>query len=116
MDRLSSMRTLAVIVTAGLSLLAVVGDYFLKRASSADAPFRTGTFLIGFVIYASTAFGTVFVFRHLKLATSGVVYAICLVLMLTVLGIVGFRETLKPAEMLGIAMALGSLVLLTRFA
>jgi drug/metabolite transporter (DMT)-like permease len=116
MDRLSSMRTLAVIVTAVLSLLAVVGDYFLKRASAAEAPFRTGTFLIGFVIYASTAFGTVFVFRHLKLATSGVVYAVCLVLMLTVLGIVGFRETLKPVEMLGIAMALGSLVLLTRFA
>jgi small multidrug resistance pump len=116
MERLSSMRAVAVIVTAGLSLLAVIADYFLKRASAADAPFRTGTFLIGFVIYASTAFGTVFVFRHLKLATSGVVYAVCLVLMLTVLGIVGFRETLKPAEMLGIAMALGSLVLLTRFA
>jgi drug/metabolite transporter (DMT)-like permease len=116
MERLSSLRTLAVIMTAVLSLLAVVGDYFLKRASAAEAPFRTGTFLIGFVIYASTAFGTVFVFRHLKLATSGVVYAVCLVLMLTVLGIVGFRETLKPVEMLGIAMAIGSLVLLTRFA
>jgi small multidrug resistance pump len=116
MDRLSSMRAMAVIVTAGLSLLAVIGDYFLKRASAAETPFRTGTFLIGFVIYASTAFGTVFVFRHLKLATSAVVYAVCLVLMLTVLGIVGFRETLKPIEMLGIAMALGSLVLLTRFA
>jgi drug/metabolite transporter (DMT)-like permease len=110
------MRTLAIFVTAGLSLLAVVGDYFLKRASSEDAPFRTGTFLIGFVIYASTAFGTVFVFRHLKLATSGVVYAMCLVLMLTVLGIVGFRETLKPGEMVGIAMAIGALVLLARFA
>jgi small multidrug resistance pump len=116
MERLTSMRTLAVIVTAGLSLLAVIGDYFLKRASAAEAPFRTGTFIIGFVIYASTAFGTVFVFRHLKLATSGVVYAMCLVLMLTVLGVVGFRETLKPGEMLGIAMAIGSLVLLTRFA
>jgi small multidrug resistance pump len=116
MEQITSMRTLAVIVTAGLSLLAVVGDYFLKRASAAEAPFRTTTFLIGFVIYASTAFGTVFVFRHLKLATSGVVYAMCLVLMLTVLGMVGFRETLKPAEMLGIAMAICSLVLLTRFA
>jgi small multidrug resistance pump len=116
MERITSMRTLAVIVTAGLSLLAVVGDYFLKRASAAEAPFRTATFLIGFVIYASTAFGTVFVFRHLKLATSGVVYAMCLVLMLTVLGMVGFRETLKPAEMLGIVMAIGALVLLTRFA
>jgi small multidrug resistance pump len=116
MERISSMRTLAVIATAGLSLLAVVGDYFLKRASAAEAPFRTTTFVIGFAIYASTAFGTVFVFRHLKLATSGVVYAMCLVLMLTLLGLVGFRETLKPGEMLGIGMAIGALVLLTRFA
>ncbi|MGH7525263.1 MAG: transporter [Gemmatimonadales bacterium] len=109
-------KALAVLVTMGLSALAVVADYFLKRASASGAPFRTAWFVFGFIIYASTAFGTVFVFRHLKLATSGVIYAICLVLLLTVLGIVGFRETLKPVEVLGIAMALCSLVLLTRFA
>jgi small multidrug resistance pump len=110
------MRAWAVLATAGLSLLAVVADYFLKRASGADTPYRTLAFAIGFVIYASTAFGTVFVFKHLKLATSGVVYAVCLVLALTVVGLLGFRETLKPMEVLGIVMALGALVLLGRFA
>jgi small multidrug resistance pump len=79
-------------------------------------PFRSGAFILGFVIYASTAFGSVFVFRHLKLATSGGVYAVCLVLALTVLGLVGFQETLRTAEVVGIAMATCSLVLLTRFA
>ena len=68
------------------------------------------------MIYASTAFGTVFVFRHLKLATSGGIYAVCFVVMLTALGIVGFRETLRPSEMLGLCMAVGAVVLLTRFA
>src|SRR5262245_45294722 len=116
MDRPLSPRTLAIIATALLSLVAVLADYFLKRASSAATPFRTGWFLVGFLIYASTAFGTVFVFRHLKMAVSGVVYSVCLVLLLTLMGAIGFRETLRPVEMVGIVMALGSLVLLARFA
>jgi hypothetical protein len=32
------------------------------------------------------------------------------------MGSIGFRETLRPVEMVGIVMALGSLVLLARFA
>ena len=39
-----------------------------------------------------------------------------MILLLTVIGAVAFRETLNYAEMLGIAMAVGSLVLLMRFA
>lgn len=104
------------LVTAGLSLLAVLGDYFLKRASEIGAPWRSVWFAVGFVIYASTAFGTVFVFRHLKLATSGVIYAVVLILALTLLGSVGFRERLTALELLGIVMAVGSVVLLGRFA
>ena len=84
MDRLTSVRTLALIATAGLSILAVIGDYY--------------------------------VFRHLKLVTSGGVYAVCLVLALTFMGLIGFRDTLRTNEMPGIAMAICSLVLLTRFA
>jgi small multidrug resistance pump len=116
MEKMLTPRVLAILMTGVLSLLAVIGDYFLKRASDAAAPFRTASFIIGFVIYASTAFGTVYVFRHLKLATSGGIYAVCLVVMLTLLGIFGFRETLRPTEVLGLCMAVGALVLLTRFA
>ena len=116
MDKSLSPRVIAILVTAGLSLLAVIGDYFLKRASSAEAPFRTAAFVTGLVIYASTAFGTVYVFRHLKLATTGGIYAVCFVMMLTALGIVGFRETLRPTEILGLCMAVCAVVLLTRFA
>ena len=38
MDRLTSMRNLALLTTVGLSILAVIGDYFLKRASAEGAP------------------------------------------------------------------------------
>ena len=64
------MRT-AVAVTIAFSLIGVVGDYFLKLASTRDQPLRTGWFYLGFALYASTAFGWVFVMKYLKL---GAVY------------------------------------------
>jgi drug/metabolite transporter (DMT)-like permease len=111
-----STPTLALVVTIAFSILGVVGDYFLKLASSREQPLASGWFYLGFVLYASTAFGWVFVMRHLKLATISVVYSVSMVLLLTAIGVVGFREKLSYAEMAGIGMAVGSLVLLTRFA
>ena len=71
---------LAVLVTVAFSAIGVLGDYFLKLSSARDQPLRTRWFYIGFAVYASTAFGWVFVMRHLKLATISVVYSISMVL------------------------------------
>ena len=109
-------RTIAVLVTAAFSVIGVVGDYFLKLASAREQPLRTGWFYLGFVLYASTAFGWVFVMRHLKLATIGVVYSVSMILLLTGIGAVAFREALNAYEVAGVAMAIGSLILLMRFA
>ena len=62
-------KTIAVLVTIAFSVIGVLGDYFLKLASAREQPLRTGWFYLGFALYASTAFGWVFVMRHLKLAT-----------------------------------------------
>lgn len=112
MDR----RTLALLVTVGFSLVGVLGDYFLKLASAEAHSLRSRWFYIGFAVYASTAFGWVFVMKHLKLATIGVVYSVSMILLLTAIGVIGFGESLKAAEVVGLAMAIGALVLLTRFA
>ena len=69
-------HTLAVLVTVAFS---VVGDYFLKLASAHEQPLRTWSFYLGFALYASTAFGLVFVMKHLKLATISVVYSVSMV-------------------------------------
>lgn len=108
-------HTLAILVTVGFSVVGVVGDYFLKLASAKDESLKSPVFYIGFLIYASTAFGWVFVMKHLKLATVGVVYSISMVLLLTVVGVLAFHEKLNAYEIAGIAMAVGSLLLLTRF-
>lgn len=108
--------TLAVLVTVGFSVVGVVGDYFLKLASGRGEPLRSGWFYVGFAVYASTAFGWVFVMRHLKLATVSVVYSVSMVLLLTAMGVVVFRESLNGYEVAGLIMAVASLILLTRFA
>lgn len=112
MDR----TTLAILVTIGFSIFGVVGDYFLKLASAEPAWFKSKWFYVGFTIYASTAFGWVFVMKHLKLATIGVVYSVSMILLLAAIGVIGFRESLSAYEIVGILMAIGSLALLMRFA
>ena len=107
---------LALLLTFGFSLLGVLGDYFLKVASSADKPFRSVAFYVGFAVYASTAFGWLFAMRHLKLATIGTIYSVSIILLLTALGVVFFNERLRMMEAVGIALAIASLVLLVRFA
>ena len=109
-------RTIVVLVTIAFSVVGIVGDYFLKLASACEQPLRTGWFYLGFALYASTAFGRVFVMRHLKLATISVLYSISMVLLLTAIGVVLFRESLNYFEAIGIVLAVASLVLLMRFA
>ena len=107
---------LAIAVTIAFSVVGVVGDYFLKLSSAREQPLRSRWFYIGFAVYASTAFGWVFVMRHLKLATISVVYSISMVLLLTAVGVVLFGESLNRYELAGIVLAVVSLVLLVRFA
>jgi drug/metabolite transporter (DMT)-like permease len=107
---------LAILVTVAFSAIGVLGDYFLKLSSVRDQPLRTRWFYVGFVVYASTAFGWVFVMRYLKLATISVVYSISMVLLLTAVGVLLFGESLNYYELAGIVLAVASLVLLMRFA
>src|SRR5262245_5629568 len=109
-------KTLAIVVTIGFSIVGVLGDYFLRRAADETHSLRSIWFYIGFVVYASTAFGWVFVMKHLKLATIGVIYSVSMILLLTAIGAVFFRESLSYYEIAGLVMAIGALVLLMRFA
>jgi small multidrug resistance pump len=109
-------NTLAVLITITFSALGVLGDYFLKLASTKENSLTTIWFCIGFAVYASTAFGWVFVMKHLKLATISVVYSVSMILLLTAIGAVFFRESLSYYEVAGLILAVASLILLVRFA
>lgn len=107
---------LPILVTVGFSAVGVLGDYLLKLASARANPMRSGWFYLGFAVYASTAFGWVYVMRHLKLATIGVVYSVSMILLLTAIGAVAFGESPNAYEISGIVLAVASLILLMRFA
>jgi multidrug transporter EmrE-like cation transporter len=62
------------------------------------------------------AFDIVYVFQHLKLAVTGLIYSASFVLFLILLGIVCFKEPLNASESIGVAMAVDSMFLFVRFA
>ena len=109
-------KTIAVIVTIAFSVVGVLGDYFLKLASQEEDSLRTPWFYVGFALYAATAFGWVFVMKHLKLGTISVLYSVSMVVLLTAVGVVVFRETLNAYEVVGLVLAVAALILLVRFA
>ena len=111
-----SKNAVAVLVTIGLCVVGVTGDYLLKRASSRSTPLGNAWFVAGFIVYSSTAIGWVYVMRHLRLATIGAVYAVSTVLLLTALGTIVFREGLRPTEGVGILLAIVAILLLSRHA
>ncbi len=108
-------KAVAFLVAVGMSCFGIVGDYFLKRASGEPRPLLCWSFLVGLLLYATTAFAWVYVMRHLKLATVGVIYSVCMVLLLTAMGVCFFGETPNRSEAVGIVLAVLSIVLLTRF-
>lgn len=105
-------QALAVMITMVFSLVGILGDYYLKLASREEDSLRSKWFYIGFVLYATTAFAWVYVMKHLKLATIGVVYSISMVVFLSAIGVLFFDETLNARELTGLVLAVLSLVLL----
>jgi small multidrug resistance pump len=109
--------TIAVLATIGLCAISVLGDYLLKKASLAEGTWVWRIwFTTGFIVYSSTAFGWVYVMRHLNFATIGVVYSVATVLLLTLVGVFFLNERLRWQEVVGIGMAIVSISLLSRFA
>ena len=111
-----SPKHVALLVAAGLAGVGVLADFLLKLASQREISRHSVWFWLGISVYAGMGGGWVYVMRHLSFAELGIVYSVTTVLLLTVVGVVVLRETLHAYEMLGAAMAIGSLFLLARFA
>ncbi|MFA6287458.1 MAG: hypothetical protein WC661_08740 [Opitutaceae bacterium] len=103
------------LATLTLSLMCAAADFALKRASQGDHPFRSPAFILGAALYLASAYGWIYVFRHVKLATIGAVFSIVLTLLLAVIGVVAFRESLSAREITGLACAIAALALLSKF-
>lgn len=105
-----------ILITLGISVFCIVGDYFLKRASTLPHPFSRFEFAVGTAIFAATSVGWVLVLPHMKLGIIGTVYGVSTVLFMALLGYVSFGESLYWFECVGILLGVASIILLARLA
>ncbi len=104
------------LIIVGLSLIGVLGDYFIKV--SGNHPTKNidiGYFIIGFITFSITSIGWFFVMKHIKLSTLGVIYGVTTILALTLIGTLVFKENLNTYEIIGLLMGISSIILLVRF-
>lgn len=111
-----SATLIAILVGIGLSLITVLADTLIKHASLQNAFSGWKILVLGAVIYGLTGLGWFFLMRKIKLSTLGVLYAVSVVVFLTLISVFYFKEKISPLEILGIGMAIISLIILSRFA
>ena len=99
-----------------LSIITVLGDIFVKSASMQPSFSGWKWLILGSVVYGATAFGWFFLMRKIKLSTLGVLYSVSIIIFLTLVSVFFFKEKLSAAEIVGVAMAVVSIILLARFA
>jgi drug/metabolite transporter (DMT)-like permease len=97
-----------------LSILGATADAMLKAASQHPQPFLSLWFALGALATVAFAVGWVFLMQVMKLGTAGVLYAVTSSMLLVAVGYLVFGERLNSAEVTGVAMAVGSFVLLGR--
>jgi drug/metabolite transporter (DMT)-like permease len=93
--------------------VGALADYFLKLASSKPTPWTSWQFVAGLLLYGSTAFGWLYVMKHMKLAVVGVVYTAAMLVLLALIGYFFFGEKLTLREWAGIGLALAAVALLS---
>ena len=103
-----------VMLAIALSVCGAGADALLKAASQQPHPFLNLWFVLGAFATILFAIGWVFLMQFMKLGTAGVLYAVSSSLLLVVIGHLVFGERLSPSEVTGVAMAVGSFVLLGR--
>jgi drug/metabolite transporter (DMT)-like permease len=106
------MRTLSLLM--GLSCIGVCADTLLKLASEQARPFWNVWFVLGLACSAAFAVLWMLLVQTMKLAVAGVFCAVLSALLLVVVGMLLFEERLSGGESAGIAMAVISVVLLSR--
>lgn len=98
-----------------LSIITVGGDLLVKEASLHDG-FKGWPWLLGGgLVYGLTAVGWFYLMRKEDLSIIGVIYSLTVAVSLFVLGVFLYKEKVTPIELVGMGMAITSLVILYRF-
>lgn len=104
---------LCIAAIAALTTVGSMGDVLIRTAGKDGV--RWKLLGLGMCCYFMTVPGWFFLFRYVKFPVIGTVSAVVSILLFTWVGIFWFKDTVRPVEWVGIGMAVGSLVLLSRF-
>ena len=111
-----SAMLIAFLMAIGLSIITVLADSLIKSSSMQSSSSWVYLLIMGAIIYGLTALGWFFVMKKMKLSTVGVVYGVSCVVLLTLVSVFYFKEKINVMEIVGVALAIASLVILARFA
>lgn len=106
----------AIILVAVISIIEVLGDFLIKLSGQGAKYIDWKLFIPGFAIYSFTAILWFFAIKNEKLSTLGVFFSIFTILCFVAIDVFYFKEQMNSYEIVGIILALISLVLLGRFA
>jgi drug/metabolite transporter (DMT)-like permease len=102
----------SITILALISLFTVLGDYWIKLSTTRPDGLASPVFILGALVYGSTAIGWFFLMRSHSLALIGVVYSAVTMIMLAALGYVMFKETLALRDWLGLSLAVAGVLVM----
>ncbi len=105
---------LPILAVAALAGVGVLGDYFIKLSGNGSKYISYPYFFTGMAVYALTAIGWFYTMKHIKLSSLGIIYSLTTVILLTIIGVLLFREKLNIYDIVGIVLGITSIFILAR--
>lgn len=103
----------SVVLLAAITGLTLIGDFFIKSASERPDGLISPSFFMGLCLYALPAIGWFFLMRSHSLAAIGVLYSASTILLLAVLGYFVFKESFGLREIIGLSLAIASVMVMS---
>lgn len=106
---------ISLLLAGFMILITVFADSLIKNASL-ESTFSGWKFLLaGSTLYGLTGLGWFFVMRAMKLSTLGVIYGLGCIILLVLISVFYFKESLNNWEIFGVVLAIISILILARF-
>jgi multidrug transporter EmrE-like cation transporter len=96
--------------------IAVIGDFFIKKATLAKGINEYVYMGIAIFFYALNAMAFYIIYKHMELSSIGVYYALFTIILFVITGVLFFGEVISKGEFAGIVLAVASIFLLAKFA
>ncbi|MFT3689470.1 hypothetical protein [Paenirhodobacter sp.] len=97
------------------TLVVIAGDVALKVAVERGHTLSSPLVAAGFGLYGLSAIGWFLALQRMTLSQTGVAFSVFSLLALVGIGVFQFGERLEAREILGVSMAVCSILLMARF-